>query len=112
MTNAHRYFTGYLFPHTRLQARLVLLCEVAIAAPFYAWQIARLPARPLQDFVPVVFITLMALVFAFKALAHLERLEREQPEPTPVMSFLLQLAVTLPLLACVTIGDLLTAYAR
>ena len=112
MANAHTYYRGHLIPHTRRQARLLLLIEVIVVAPIFTWQIVRLPARPLQDFAPIAFVAITALAFSFRALSHLERLEREYPEPTPVMSFLLQLAVTLPVLACVTIGDLLTAYAR
>ncbi|MEO8678293.1 MAG: hypothetical protein ABI665_04555 [Vicinamibacterales bacterium] len=110
MTNAHTYYRGFLFPHTRRDARLLVTIELLLVAPWFGWQMVRVPARPLIDFAPVVLIAVTALVFTYRALRHLERLEREHAEPTPVMSFLLQLAVMLPLMAWVTIGDLLAAY--
>jgi hypothetical protein len=110
MVNADMQYPANGFPRTRRTARLLVTIELVAAAPFLALLVTRLPARPVIDFAPVVLIAVTALVSTFRALRHLEQLEREHTEPTPVMFFLLQLSTILPLMAVVTIGDLLSAY--
>jgi multisubunit Na+/H+ antiporter MnhB subunit len=86
-------YTGH-FVKTRTAATGLALIAFAILLPFVAMRADR--SRPWQT-VTLAILTLMPLMVAFRCLNFLAKLERQHDTPTPEMSFIFGLAVSLPM---------------
>ena len=86
-------YTGH-FVKTRTAAAGLALIAFAILLPFLAMRVDR--SRPWQT-ATLVILTLLPLAVAYRCLSFLARLEQQHDTPTPEMSFIFGLAVTLPM---------------
>ena len=86
-------YTGH-FVKTRTAAAALAFIAFAILLPFLAMRLDL--SRPWRT-ATLVILTLMPLAVAYRCLHFLAKLELQHETPTPEMSFIFGLAVSLPM---------------
>jgi hypothetical protein len=99
-------YTGH-FVKTHTAAAGLALVAFAILLPFLAMRLDR--SRPWQT-AALVILTLMPLAVAYRCLNFLAKLEQQHDSPTPEMSFIFGLAVSLPMALSAVLLILLNHY--